>query len=173
MDVNWKIWILGRNPRMTWIRLLVLATISFLFFRYFLLPVEMRADAMSPSIDKGSLVWVWTPAYQSREPQRGDVVAIRLAGDRVVRIARVIGMPGEKISLRNGVIFINDQEASEMEAFELPHQMIETGYESEAIGAKEIFVLGDNRQKSLLELHAEGAMGRIEASRVIGRVLYY
>lgn len=161
-------WIIGRNWRLGLIRLVVLALFSFIFFRFLLMPVQMEAESMTPTVPKGSLVWVWTLAGL---PERGDIVALRLAGDRVLRISRVIALPGERVSLRDGEIYINDQKAS-LESFKLDHQIVETGYTSEVIGPNEVFVLGDNRQMALIELHAQGSMGRIEKSRIVGKVVF-
>src|ERR1700690_1111026 len=41
-------------------------------------------------------------------PQRGDVVVFRWPGDRAqVWVKRVIGLPGDRIALRDGVVWIN------------------------------------------------------------------
>jgi len=169
--VNWKRWIIGRNPKLFLVRLVILSVFAYLFFSSILIPVRYQADAMAPSIEKGSFIWVSKLPYWTKKPERGDVIAIQLAGSSVVRIARVIALAGEQVSLKSGEIYINGKPAG-LEAFNLPHEMIETGYQSQEVELGEVFVLGDNRTMSLLELHSQGAMGRISKSRVIGKVLF-
>jgi len=82
---------------------------------------------MNPSLEVGDYVVVETYAYGwsryslplglplfqgrifSRLPERGDIVVFREpANPRVDFIKRVIGLPGDKVQLRNGVVYIND-----------------------------------------------------------------
>ncbi|TVQ80035.1 MAG: signal peptidase I [Bradymonadales bacterium] len=167
----WKSWLIGSNWKRTLVRALILGLGAFVFFRMLLSPIHYQAEAMSPSIEKGQMIWVNRMQYFRSEPARGDVVAIRLAGDSVIRVARVIALEGEVVELRDGRIFVNDS-AAELEDFQLPHEMIETGYRSEVVAPGQLFVLGDNRRMSLMELHTQGAMGRVDRSRVIGKVLH-
>jgi len=54
------------------------------------------------------LVFPNTPRILSTLPKRGDVVVFRWPGDRSqVWVKRVIGLPGDRISLRNGQVWIN------------------------------------------------------------------
>jgi len=46
-------------------------------------------------------------------PKRGDVVVFRWPGDRSqVWVKRVVGLPGDRVQMRQGVLFINDQAAA-------------------------------------------------------------
>lgn len=47
------------------------------------------------------------------EPERGDVVVFRHPTLGTDYVKRLIGLPGDKIQIKNGVLFINDQEAKQ------------------------------------------------------------
>ena len=54
-----------------------------------------------------------TPHILGALPQRGDVVVFRWPGDRSqIWVKRVIGLPGDRIALRNGQVWINGQAAA-------------------------------------------------------------
>ncbi len=49
------------------------------------------------------------------QPQRGDVVVFRLPSDpRINYVKRLIGMPGDKIQMRDGVLYINELEVKKI-----------------------------------------------------------
>jgi signal peptidase I len=78
--------------------------------------------SMKPTILEGDRVFVWKSAYQFRipfskirlfrtgVPVRGDVVVIRNPdGGSVPFVKRLIGLPGDKIELKNEILFVNDK----------------------------------------------------------------
>ncbi|MCC6128699.1 MAG: signal peptidase I [Acidobacteria bacterium] len=78
--------------------------------------------SMKPTILEGDRVFVWKSAYQIRvpftrirlfttgAPSRGDVVVVRNPdGGSVPFVKRLIGLPGDKIELKNEILSVNDQ----------------------------------------------------------------
>jgi len=78
--------------------------------------------SMKPTILEGDRVFVWKTAYQFRipfskirlfrtgAPYRGDVVVIRNPdGGSVPFVKRLIGLPGDKIELKNEILYVNDK----------------------------------------------------------------
>ncbi|MEO8521072.1 MAG: S26 family signal peptidase, partial [Acidobacteriota bacterium] len=84
--------IVGSNPRRTLVRVLVLTAISFITFRWVLIPIRAEGISMLPTYRSGSLNFVNRLAFTFRPPARGEVVAIRLAGPHVVFVKRIIGL---------------------------------------------------------------------------------
>jgi signal peptidase I len=65
---------------------------------------------MEPTLLDGQRLLVNKLAYQFSSPQRGDIVvfhAPRESGKDLVK--RIIGLPGEKVEVRGGRVYINDQ----------------------------------------------------------------
>jgi signal peptidase I len=65
--------------------------------------------SMEPTVLKGEAVLIDTEYYRSHTPSRGDVVTLT-APDKTERLVRIIGLPGDRVQLRGGRLFINDQE---------------------------------------------------------------
>lgn len=156
--------VFGSNPRRTAVRVLVLAVVSFVTLKWVLLPVRAEGISMQPTYESGSLHMVNRLAFGSEGPARGDIVAIRLAGTRVVYVKRVIGLPGERLAIVQGQVFINDQPLDE------PYVKRRRPWDFPEVTmtSREYFVVGDNRGMNL----RDHTMGRVDVGRIIGRVLF-
>ena len=66
---------------------------AYVLFGYALIPVRGERPSMQPTLRDGQLVLVNRLAYWRSEPTRGDIVALSLAGRRVLYIKRIVGMP--------------------------------------------------------------------------------
>jgi signal peptidase I len=110
---------------------------------------------MQPSLSTGEYVWVNKAAYVELNsqfvlggPQRGDIAVVRPPNEEVNLIKRVIGLPGDRVLIKNGEVFINDQPLDE------PYIRFAAGYSYPIDGqpltvpAGQYFVLGDNRSNS-------------------------
>jgi signal peptidase I len=119
---------------------------------------------MLPTYRDGGLYLVNRLAYLGREPRRGDVVAIRLAGPRVLFVKRIIGLPGERVRLEAGVVYIDDRPLDE------PYVVHRAAWlmREKKLGHLEYFVAGDNRGMPI-EQHELGSVNR---DRVVGRMLW-
>ena len=82
-------------------------------------------------------------------------------------IKRVIGLPGETIQIKDGMIYINDELYLEQRDYPVINS---PGMASEPItlGADEYFVLGDNRNNSEDSRHA--SVGNVKRSYIEGKV---
>lgn len=145
-------------------RVLILALISFALFTWVLLPVRAQGISMEPTYEPGTFHLVNRLAFRWRDPVRGDVVAIRLAGTRVVYVKRIIGLPGEKLRIEAGQVIVNGKPLEEPYVVNRqPWDYLEV-----EIGPNEYFVVGDNRGMNL----RDHAMGRADAARIVGRVIF-
>ena len=88
-------------------RVLVLAALSFVTFRWVLIPVRAEGISMEPTYRSGSLNLLNRLAYGYRQPERGDIVGIKLAGPHVLYVKRIIALPGERILITRGQVYIN------------------------------------------------------------------
>ena len=156
--------IFGARPGRTAVRVVILATAAFVTFKWVLLPVRAEGISMQPTYESGSLHVVNRLSYSRGGPARGDIVAIRLAGTRVVYIKRVIALPGERMAIQAGQVLIDGAPLHEpyvrhRRPWDLPEV---------TLGSGEYFLIGDNRGMNL----RDHTMGRADAGRIIGRVLF-
>src|SRR5882672_4882194 len=91
----------GRNPRVTLIRILVLVATCFVVFKFILFPLRVTGISMQPTYKDQSINFLNRLAYLTHEPRRGDVVSIRYAGPHLLLMKRIVGLPGETIEFVN------------------------------------------------------------------------
>ncbi|HEY5043447.1 MAG TPA: signal peptidase I [Verrucomicrobiae bacterium] len=153
----------GRNPRLTLVRILVLVAACFVVFKFILLPLRVSGISMEPTYHDRSINFLNRLAYLTHEPQRGDVVSIRYAGPHVTLMKRIVGLPGETIEFVNGKIFINGVPLAE------PYEKnpCDWNLPPEKIGPDEYYVVGDNRTMP----PDDHVHGRVERKRILGKVL--
>jgi signal peptidase I len=164
VKIEWRRAILGRHPSRTVVRVGVLILVGILTFGWLIVPVRAYGPSMLPTYRDGGLYFVNRAAYVWRAPGRGDVVAIRLAGPHVLYVKRIVGLPGERVLIRRGVVHVNG--ASLAEPYVVNRalwQMRET-----QLGQDEYFVVGDNRGMRI-ELHD---LGTVRRDRIVGQMLW-
>lgn len=156
--------VFGRDPRRTLVRVVVLASLSFIIFRWILLPIRAEGISMLPTYESGSLHLVNRVAYSREKPVRGDVVGIKLAGPHVLYVKRIIGLPGERISIAQGQVYIDGAPLEE------PYVRNRRPWDVPEVTmtSREYFVIGDNRGMRA----ADHDFGRVDVSRIVGRVVF-
>lgn len=155
---------LGRNPRHTFIRVAVLVVATFLVFKFMLLPVRVSKESMLPRYQDGQIKFINRLAFCLHEPARGDVVGIWKAGHRVMLLKRIIGLPGETVAIRGGVVHIDGQPLVEPWLALKPHPWFHAPVR---LADDEYFVIGDNRTMSQ-ESHSFGVKKR---DRIAGKIV--
>ena len=155
---------IGRHPRRTFVRIAVLAVLSFITFGWLLTPVRVRGISMEPTYHDSSLKLVNRVAYKRRAPQRGDVVAIRLAGPGVLYVKRIVALPTERVSIVDGIVEVNG--APLVESY--VEKRSAWNYPEVTVGAREYFVIGDNRGMKM----GDHDFGRVDARRILGMLLF-
>jgi signal peptidase I len=156
--------VFGRDPRRTLVRVLVLASLSFIIFRWVLLPIRAEGISMQPTYQSGSLNLVNRLAYSREKPARGDIIGIKLAGPHVLYVKRIIGLPGERLSIAKGQVYVNGTPLEEPYVRNRwPWDVPEV-----TLTSREYFVIGDNRGMRA----ADHDHGRVDVSRIVGRVVF-
>jgi signal peptidase I len=119
---------------------------------------------MLPTYQDGGVNLVSRLAYARSEPKRGDVVAIRLAGQSVMYLKRVVGLPGDTVAFHKGHLLIDGEVVEEPYLnpgfdWDIPPETLATGL---------YYVVGDNRSMPE-KLHEKGKTPR---QRIVGKVLW-
>jgi len=136
-----------------------------LYFGINAISARVRVDglSMNPTLQHGEYVLVSRLAYKTGEPQRGDIIVFSYPADqRQDLIKRVIGLPGETITIRNSELLVNGVKLDE------PYIAQSPIYSGEwTVGEGELFVLGDNRNDSK-DSHQ---WGLLPEGNIIGKAL--
>jgi signal peptidase I len=156
--------LIGRNPKRTLVRTVVLVAVSLVVFNYMLLPIRVAGGSMLPTYKENGVNLVNRLAYLFHEPRRGDVVAVRfLAGAHRMYMKRVVGLPGETVAFHEGRLYINGKPMDE------PYVRFLCNWEHEAmqVGLDQYYVVGDNRD---MPWH-DHTQGRAARDCIVGKVL--
>ena len=110
---------------------------------------QIPSTSMVPTIEVGDRVILWRLAYVfGNEPERGDIIVFTPPEEfnsRQDLIKRVIGLPGETLEVRDGLVYINNEPLYEDYILEAP----DYEYGPVTIPDDCYFVMGDNRNDSI------------------------
>ncbi len=140
-----------------------LAVILFLAINTISARVRVDGSSMLPTLHDGEFVLVNKMAYVTGSPTRGDIIVFRSTTTKDLDlIKRVIGLPGDKVTVRNGQVRVNGQILDEPYIADAPTYdgdwQVPGGY---------LFVMGDNRNDSS-DSHV---WGPLPLQNVIGKAL--
>lgn len=106
-------------------------------------------------------------SYRFIEPKRGEIIVFKFPQDTRSRfVKRVIGIPGDTIEIRDGVVYLNGVALDEPYIKEAPRDNMPR------ITVREghVFVMGDNRNNSLDSRHPP--VGQVPYNLIVGRALF-
>ena len=99
---------------------------------------------------KGEFIFVNQILYLIREPAIGEVVVFRPPSKNTYYVKRVIGVPGDKVEVRDGAVYRNDKALNE--SYLSPRNQGQTktyGQTVFEVPEGKYLLFGDNRAKSL------------------------
>lgn len=155
------------NETWEWIKALAIAVIIAVGIRYLLFsPIVVDGESMMPTLQDRERMIVNKIVYFIGEPERGDIIVFH-ATESKDWIKRVIGLPGDKIEMKNDVLYINDEVVEEpyLVSSKFNISGVLTDDFSEVVPEDHLFVLGDNRRNS----RDSRWIGSIPIEDVVGR----
>lgn len=143
--------------------------------RYYLIqPFYVKGASMEPNFHDHEYLIIDEISYRLNEPVRGQVIVFRYPKDpQEYFIKRIIGLPGEKVQIKDGQVKIFNNESPDgvvLNEIYLPDGL-GTYDNSESIiqiGENEYFVLGDNRPAS----KDSRSFGPVDKAFITGKVLF-
>lgn len=134
----------------------LLALLFFVAIRGIAHNFHIRGFSMEPNLHDGQFIIVSKVDYWFADPQRGDIVVFQT--DRLNHgiIHRIVGLPGELIEIRNGLLYVNG------EKWEEPYiQGHAVSVSPRKVPHDSFFIIGDNRAAtSWAIVHREDIIGR-------------
>ncbi len=157
-------------------KLTVLCAAIVIPIRYFLIqPFYVKGASMEPTFHTSEYLIVDEISYRFSEPKRGDVIVFRYPGNpQEYFIKRIIGLPGETVDIKNGDIYIYNNEFKnetllEEEYLSSPSQTYAHSENNKIdLADNEYYVLGDNRNSSKDSRN----FGSVQESFIVGKVLF-
>ncbi len=176
------------------ILLLVAALIAFIVKTFLAQAYYIPSESMLPQLEVDDRVVVSKLAYDAHDPRRGDIIvfddprngAANSDGDNdagliklfrkvgegigVVQpstdefIKRVIGLPGETVSGKDGVVYINGRKLVEPY---LPANSVTSDFPATTVRPGRLWVMGDNRSGSA----DSRVFGQIKIDTIVGRAM--
>mgnify|MGYP000538060685 FL=1 len=138
----------------------------------FVRPTIVKQTSMQDTLNPNDYIIMYRRAYSGdKEPKRGDIVIFKSElqdenGKNKLLIKRVIGLPGDKITINDGKVYINDKEYDE--------SYLKDGYTTGSVNnfkvpKGEYFVMGDNRVVSIDSRYSE--VGCVKKDAIKGRAV--
>jgi len=162
-----------------WVAVIVGALVVALVVKTFLFQAfYIPSASMEPTLEKGDRVLVNKLSYDLHDVRRGDVVVFELPPDQVASdgikdlIKRVIGLPGDTIETRDGVVYVNDRRLDEPYLPKGTRTGDDQNGNNPAIDRQvvpdgTVFVMGDNRSNSHDSRYQD--RGPIPIDSIVGR----
>ena len=163
----WRVVLVGRDLRVTALRLFVTVAIVVAGFRSVLLPMRVTGVSMAPTYKDGQKAYANRLSLWLHPPRRGDILAIRTTGIHNLFLKRVIALPGERVKIMRGHVFVDGEELDEPYLINPAPWNWPAGGREEVMGPDEYLMIGDNRTMPV-EQHEFGAARR---AKLVGRVL--
>ncbi len=119
--------------------------------KFFFTIVRVNGTSMAPTLADGDLYILNKLTYKLRDPRVGEVVVFRDPDDSLLSIKRVVGIPGDTLMIRDGVVYRNNEPITEpyLEQNTKTFLFEESRNGMVTLQDKEFFLLGDNRENSL------------------------
>lgn len=154
-------------PEITWkyvVRLMFVAVLAYVLFDFILLPFRIQGHSMDPTYKNGEFNFCFRPRYTFSMPGRYDVVCVKLAGETIVLLKRIVALEGEVVEIRNGKFFVNKKKIDEAYV----HHPSNWNLPPRVVKKNNVYVVGDNRNVPI-NVHK---FGQTPVKRVIGTPLW-
>jgi signal peptidase I len=100
-------------------------------------PFTMPSASMEPTLRVGDHFIVDMRAFESRPPERGDVAIFRLPrSPETIFVKRVIGLPGDEVQLKGGLLYINGEAVPTTDAGNYTYATVAPGTSAETARMK-------------------------------------
>jgi signal peptidase I len=126
---------------------------------------RVYGQSMQPNLHTDERLVVEKISYRFHGPRRGDVVVLHdPSGGSELLIKRVVGLPGERVTIADGQVFIDGVAIDESYL----DQETQGNGRSWLVPPLQVFVMGDNRQAS----RDSRSFGTVPRDQIIGRALF-
>jgi signal peptidase I len=132
----------------SWLKIIVTAVFISLVINYLILiNATVPSGSMENSIMTGDRIMAFRHSYIFSTPERKDIVIFPFPDDNsILYVKRIIGLPGDTVSITNGTVYINGTALYDEFKKEPMHIVPPVSFE---VPPYHYFMMGDNRNRSL------------------------
>jgi len=151
----------------TGVRDLAFALLIIVFVLFVYQPVKVEGGSMEPGLEDQERIFINKLVYRVETIDRGDIVVFRYPRDpRKSFIKRVIGVPGDRVRIVSGHVFVNGQALAEPY---VPDEFFDSRSCSEIVVKPEsYFVMGDHRSAS----NDSREFGPVPRANIYGKAVF-
>ncbi len=161
-----------KNIFETIISTVIVVFIAGVIMFFFGMKTSVIGDSMEPTLYNGQSILIDRFVYVLTSPKRNDVIVFLPNGNKNSHyyVKRVIGLPGETVQIKSGMIYIDGKVLDEDDRYDT---IADPGIASDPIklGNGEYFVLGDKRNSS--EDSRSGNIGAVEKDMITGKSWFH
>jgi len=139
-----------RKELISWLKTIIFA-VAFAFFitNVIIVNAKVPTPSMQDTIPSPCRVVAYRLSYLFKKPERYDVVVFKYPDDKTrLFVKRVIGLPEEKVEIKNGKVYINDSKIPLDDGFVKDLKNVTLSYGPYYVPKDCYFMLGDNRNNS-------------------------
>lgn len=148
---------------------IVIALVIVIVITAVIKPTIVKEHSMEPTLHENNYLLINKLAYKIGDEEQGDIIVFKSglsdeSGNSKLLIKRIIGLPGDKITVTNGNVYINDQQLYE----DYLNDGTTTGEVIDYIVPEEcFFVMGDNRLVSIDS--RDSSVGCVHEDTILGK----
>lgn len=152
----------------TLVEIAIVIAISYAITHYGFAKMHVSGSNMEPTLKEGDSVLINKMSYIILSIKRNDVVVVQQdgAGHNYYFIGRIMGLPGERVKIKDGYLYINEKKIEEK--YDFP--VMENGglaLEDIVLDNDEYFILCDNRNEC--EDSRNANIGNILKKNIVGK----
>ncbi len=142
-----------------------------LVYQFLFQPHQVDGRSMVPTFQNGDYILTDKISYRFHPPKRGDIIVFREPQDeRVEYIKRIIGLPGDKVMVKDQKVWLNGKPLDEPYTNDgvTPSDVFLKEGQTVEVPSGNYIVMGDNR------LHSSDSRrwGFVRSDEIIGRVFF-
>ena len=152
-----------------WVKDIAVAVIIAVVVLQFIKPTVVREHSMEPTFHSNDYLFLSKQAYRFGEIKRGDIIVFKSDlelknGKKKFLIKRVVGLPNEVITIRDGQVYIDGKLLKEkyLKGAATPGEVTNLKIPKDCV-----FAMGDNRGNSLDS--RDPKVGCVETDRILGK----
>lgn len=152
-----------------WIRDIAIALAIGLLLTQLIKPTIVREHSMESTLHEYDYIILNRQAYLFNEPREGDIIVfhtdlVQDNGKEKLLIKRIIGLPGDRVSISGGIVYKNGEPLAEPYTKE---GYTASDMEEVTVPADSLFVMGDNRQNSADS--RDTSVGFVSVDKILGK----